>query len=273
MRRLMSTLFQLKPKDAIKSPFVIRFVVIAGVLCLWGLIVHSGYLNRALFPGPTKVVQAFWDMTLSGDLIADVGATLTRVCVGFVLGSLLGVIIGTLTARMRFLDLILGPIIQVLRPIPPIALVPLAIVWLGLGEVSKATIITWGVFFPVWVNTYTGVSAVDNTVIWAARSLGASRRRVLVKVVLPSALRHVVAGMRVGVAIAFVCVVVAEMLGAYVGLGFRINTSYLVFRVDRMMVGLLTLGLLGATADWLFMKMVVKVLPWYALNTGYRNHA
>ncbi len=252
---------------------VLQVVMAPFVLLLWESLARSGYLNRALFPGPANVASALWSMLLSGELLADLCATLARVFVGFALGSLLGVAIGTLTARIRVLDLILGPMIQILRPIPPIALVPLAVVWLGLGEVSKATIITWGVFFPVWVNTYIGVSGVDDTVVWAARSLGASHRRVLLKVVLPAALRHVVAGMRVAVAIAFICVVVAEMLGASVGLGFRINTSYLVFRVDRMMVGLLMLGLLGATADWLFMKMVVKVLPWYALNTGHRNHA
>ncbi|HPG41112.1 MAG TPA: ABC transporter permease [bacterium] len=252
--------------DSLKYLRILPIPLLIGV---WEILARAGFLNRALFPSPSDVVLAFGKMTLSGELFFDIGATLLRVFFGFVFGSMLGILIGVLTARIKILDILFGQIIQILRPIPPIALVPLAVVWLGLGEFSKITIITWGVFFPVWVNTYIGVAGVDHSVIWAAQSLGANRRRVLFRVVLPASFRHVIAGMRVAIAIAFICVVVAEMLGASRGLGFRINTSYLVFRVDKMMVDLIMLGLLGAITDWLFIQSINKFMPWYILNSNH----
>lgn len=241
---------------------------ILGLLLIWEIIARAGYLNEVLFPSLSAVILAFSSMLTSGELIWDALATFGRALSGFILGSVVGIVVGILTARVQLLDKSIGQVINILRPIPPIALVPLAIVWLGLGEISKIAIITWGVFFPVWINTYIGVSSVDESLVWAARSLGASHKRLLFNVILPASLTHVVAGMRVSIAIAFICVVVAEMSGAYIGLGYRINTSYLVFRVDRMLVGLLTLGGIGALSDWAFVRLVTKVMPWHQLNRG-----
>jgi ABC-type nitrate/sulfonate/bicarbonate transport system permease component len=204
-------------------------------------------------------------MLRSGELIWDGLITAGRVLLGFILGSALGIVIGVLTARIQLMDQTVGQLIQVLRPIPPIALVPLAVVWLGLGEISKISIIMWGVFFPVWVSTHIGVSSVNKEVIWAAQSLGASGRKVLFRVVLPAAGRHVVSGMRVAIAIAFICVVVAEMSGALDGLGYRINKAYVVFRVDRMIADLTVLGLLGALSDYGFARLVSRLMPWFRL--------
>lgn len=247
---------------------IIRVFPIPILILIWEGISRSGFLNSALFPAPTAVLIAFLKMLSSGELIIDIAVTVSRASIGFVLGSFFGIIIGIFTARIKLLNQSLGQIIQIFRPIPPIALVPLAIVWIGISELSKVTIITWGVFFPVWINTHVGVLNIDKVIIWAASALGASPKRLLFKVVLPSSLPHIIAGMRVSIAIAFICVVVSEMLGAYSGLGFRINTSYLVFRVDRMIVGLLTLGGLGALGDWIFMRIVARVMPWLSLNKG-----
>ena len=243
-----------------------RFLPVPLLLILWEMIARCGYLNEALFPAPSAAFHTFLDMLASGELVKDTLVTLARAIAGFLVGSGLGIVAGTLTARIRLVDQSLGQIIQLLRPIPPIAIVPLVVVWLGLGEFSKLTIIAWGVFFPVWVNTYVGVSRVSKELSWAAMSLGASPKRLLFCVVLPAALSHVVAGMRVAVAIALICVVVAEMVGAYIGLGYRINTSYMVFRVDRMIVGLAMLGVLGAILDRLFVRFISKIMPWYSGN-------
>ena len=248
-----------------------RLLPVPLLLMLWETIARCGYLNEALFPAPSAAFRTFVQMLASGELIKDTLATLARAIAGFFLGSALGVFAGTVTARIRLVDQSLGQIIQLLRPIPPIAMVPLVVVWLGLGEFSKLTIVAWGVFFPVWVNTYVGVSRVEKELTWAAMSLGAGPKRLLFQVVLPAALSHVVAGMRVAVAIALICVVVAEMVGAYVGLGYRINTSYMVFRVDRMIVCLAMLGVLGAILDKLFVRLISKFMPWYSgNNTGGR---
>jgi NitT/TauT family transport system permease protein len=234
-------------------------------LCVWWGIAEAGFLNPALFPPPQAAFIALVEMLGSGELLLDITATMRRVVVGYALGSSLGIIVGILTARVTAINQTVGQLIQVLRPIPPISLVPLAVVWLGLGELSKTSIIMWGVFFPVWVSTHVGVSGISKELIWAAQSLGAGGSRVLMRVVLPASLRYVVSGMRVAIAIAFICVVVAEMAGALEGLGYKINKSYVVFRVDRMLADLVVLGLLGALSDVGFAKLVNRLMPWYRL--------
>jgi NitT/TauT family transport system permease protein len=235
------------------------------ILGVWWGLSQAGFLNPSLFPSPAATFLALLDMIKSGEIISDIGMTLGRVLLGFVFGSTLGILVGVMTARIHVINRTVGQVIQVLRPIPPIALVPLAVVWLGLSEIAKVSIIIWGVFFPVWVSTHVGVASINKELIWAAQSLGAGNGTVLIRVVLPGALRYVISGMRVAIAIAFICVVVAEMSGALQGLGYRINTSYVVFRVDRMIASLAVLGLLGALSDVGFAKLVNKVMPWYRL--------
>jgi NitT/TauT family transport system permease protein/sulfonate transport system permease protein len=229
----------------------------------WEAISRSGLVNANLFPPPSVVFRTAGEMLISGELIVDVALSLQRVVVGFIAGSILGVILGVLAGRMVFFDRSLGRLIQLFRPIPAIAFVPLAIIWLGLGEPSKYFLITWGVFFPMWLNTYIGVSRVDPTLIWAAKSLGATDRKILYEVIIPYAVPFIIAGARIGIAIAFVCLVAAEMAGAFSGIGYRISASHMMFRIDKMMVALAMLGVLGASADFLFSKSISRIIPWY----------
>jgi ABC-type nitrate/sulfonate/bicarbonate transport system permease component len=200
-------------------------------------------------------------MILSGQLLLDILASLRRAFIGFVVGSFLAVCLGLLTGRIAAFDNSIGEVIRILRPIPSIALVPLAIVWFGLGELSKCLLVIWGVFFPVWMSTHAGATEVEQNVIWAAQSLGASRFRMLIEVILPSSFPYIIAGMRTGVATAFVVLISAEMAGSFVGLGYRIYASHLVFRVDKMLVGIIVLGILGAATDQIFAALSRRV-PW-----------
>ncbi len=229
----------------------------------WEAISRSGLINIQLFPPPTEVFKALIGLVASGDLLNDIAWSVMRALAGFGLGAFLGILMGVLTGRIPFFNRFFTPLIQVFRPIPSIAFVPLAIVWFGLGEASKVFLVTWGVFFPVWINTFLGVTGVENTYFWAARSLGASDRRIMIEVLLPAALPLIVAGMRVGVALAFLNLVAAEMAGAYVGLGFRVESSHMVFRVDQMIVGIIGLGVLGATSDRGFAYIIKVLIPWY----------
>jgi NitT/TauT family transport system permease protein/sulfonate transport system permease protein len=208
-------------------------------------------------------------MVGTGELLQDIFVSLQRALIGFFFGSLLGILLGIATGRNRIIDRSIGPLVQLLRPIPSIAIVPLAIVWFGLGEMSKYFLVFWGVFFPVWINTHIGASNVQKNFLWVARSLGAKGSRVLYEVIFPAAAPFIIAGMRTGIAIAFICLVAAEMAGAYGGVGYRVYVSHLVFRVDKMMVGIITLGLMGAVADMLFVGIVNWLLPWYRKNSDY----
>lgn len=231
-------------------------------LVVWELFSRFVASNMKIFPPPTIVGQELWRMIESGMLVSDMWASLIRSLAGFALGSLIAITIGLLTGRVSFIRALLEPVIQLLRPIPSIAFVPLSLFWFGLGESSKVFLITYGVFFPVWLNTHVGVSTVDPILIRAARSLGCDGRRLFTRVILPASVPFVVAGLRVGIAVAFIVLVAAEMLGASKGVGFRIGQSHEIYRADRMMVGLLTLGVMGGLADFLFATGSRKAVFW-----------
>lgn len=227
---------------------------------------RSGVVNTMLFPPPSVVWTALWAMMRSGEMMEDILVSAKRGAVGYGLGCFGGIVIGTLTGRSKPIDRMMGPIIHVLRSFPPVAIVPFAILWFGIAETSKYFLVFWGVFFPVWVNAHAGMSQVERVYLWAAESLGAGRMQLIAEALLPSALPHILAGMRVAIGIALICVFVAEMSGAYEGVGFRISTSYLIFRVDKMLASLVVLGALGAAADGLFRLVTGYLFPWTRLQ-------
>ncbi len=229
---------------------------------LWEVFSRSGTISINLFPPPSRVLREAAKMLQSGMMLGDITASGKRALASFALGSAIGVSVGLLTGRSSLVRALVEPLIQLFRPIPSIAFVPLSILWFGLGEESKLFLISYAVFFPVWLNTHVGVTNVDRHLIRAARCLGANERHLFYEVILPASLPHVLVGLRVGIAIAFLVLVAAEMSGANAGIGFRIEASHLVFRADRMLVGLLLLGVLGATTDFLFNKLVHRFAFW-----------
>jgi ABC-type nitrate/sulfonate/bicarbonate transport system permease component len=233
------------------------------VLLLWELLARSGIYNAKLFPAPTTIVRAFREMIAAGEFVHDALTSIGRALVGFGAGALLGVSIGVLTGRSRTWRFLLHPILQSLRSIPSIGLLPLAILFFGLDEMSKYFLVFWGVFFPVWINSHLGVTGVEQRYLWAAKSLGAEDWRLTWEVVLPGSLPLIIAGMRVGIGLAFLNLVAAEMSGASAGLGYRVSASHLVFRSDKMIAALVALGILGAASDAVFRFLAGKIAPWY----------
>jgi ABC-type nitrate/sulfonate/bicarbonate transport system permease component len=234
-------------------------LALLGFLILWEGISSLNLYHTVFFPPPTVIVKAFYSMIQSGELLSDILVSLQRALIGFFVGSLFGAIVGVLTGRLRFFDYTIGQLARGFRPIPTIALVPLAIVWFGLGELSKYILVIWGVFFPVWINTHLGASQVERSMIWAAKSLGADKYKMLYEIILPSSLPFVIAGMRTGMATAFFVLVAAEMTGAFGGIGYRVFASHLVFRVDKMMVAIAMLGIIGALTDLLFATIIKAI--------------
>jgi NitT/TauT family transport system permease protein len=229
----------------------------------WEAVSRSGLYNIHLFPPPSRVALALGEMLSEGTLLIDLLFSIKRVLVGFLLGSFMGVFAGILTGRGRLFERTFGQLIQLFRPIPVIAFVSLTIVWFGIGELSKYFLILWGVFFPVWLNTHVGISRVEVSYIRVAQSLGADKKRILKEVILPAAIPYIFTGMRISIAVAYICLVVAEMTGASEGLGYRISVTHLVFRIDKMIGILVVLGALGALSDSFFVSFRNKLLPWY----------
>lgn len=231
-------------------------------LALWWALSASGWVGADLLPTPPMVWAAARELADEGVLWTDLRVSLTRAAIGFLIGASLGIAVGLCTARLLSANLLLNPILSLLRPVPAIALVPLAIVWFGIGEASKHFVIAYTVFLAVWLSTHHGASSVAGTWIRASRALGASRRREFLEVVVPAAAPHIVAGLRMGAALAFLSLVAAELSGASAGIGYRIQEARQYIRTDRMIVGLVELGVLGASLDALFVRLGRRVVHW-----------
>jgi NitT/TauT family transport system permease protein len=232
------------------------------LLLVWELISRSGGVNVALFPPPTKVLLALWEMIRSGELFYDMRASYVRLLLGLLTGALAGVGLGLLTGRFKPIAEALTPLIQLFRPLPPVAIIPLVIVWFGIGEVAKVFSIGFAVFFPVWLNTHLGAGQVPQRLLWSASTLTTSRAKIFWRVVFPASLPFIVAGLRTGIAVAFVMVFVAELTGASEGIGYEISTAHLSYRIDKMMAALAVLGASGALGDYIFAKGALKKYPW-----------
>ena len=235
---------------------------VAFVFLLWEWISRSGTLNPALFPPPTKVVTTTLQMAWSGQLLLDVAASGQRLLVGYAAGAFLGVLLGTLTGRYALPRAIFSPIIQMLRPIPPISFVPIAVLWFGLGEFSKYFLVFWGVFFVVWISTHLGVLGIDRVYVNAAQALGANERVLLLEVTLPAALPMVLSGLRTALPIGFYSLVAGEIAGAMHGVAYMIELAHTNFQVDKMFGGLIVLGLFSTVADRVFVWTTAALFPW-----------
>lgn len=242
-----------------------------GFFVIWEAISRSGLVNNIMLPAPTTIVLSGWELLTSGELLRHLGASLWRSLLGFVAGSTLAIAVGVAMAQLPLLNATINPLVQMFRAIPALAFVPLAIFWFGIGELSKVFLIAWGVFFPVWVNTYLGVRDTNPLLGRAAASLGARGWRKFAFVVIPGALPFIIAGLRVSLSVALVLLVASELAGAAFGVGYLIQMSQQVFRVDYMFVGLIVLGIMGVAADFLFEGAVRRLLPWYGAEKSLRE--
>ena len=232
-------------------------------LLLWQLVSTSGEVNRIITPAPTDVVRAVVRALRQGTLLIDIGWSISRVLVGYITGAVCGVFVGLVTARFKLLDNLLSPTLQTLRPIPPIAIVPLTIIWFGLSESAKYFLIAWGVFFVVWIATYMGVQRINPLLIRAAQSLGVPEKRMLREVIFPGALPYIAVGLRTSVTIAFYSLVAAEVAGAFAGIAYRVNVSHQNMQTALMIGSLFVLGLISALADYLFNVIARRVVFWH----------
>lgn len=215
----------------------------------------------SLMPPPTEVVAAAWELLRSGDLLVHFWASLKREMVAFVYACA-AIPLGVLMGWSRTAQNLLEPVFEMLRPIPPIAWIPLAILWFGISDLQNQFIIFLGIFFPLLINTITGVKNVEHNIVRAARCLGASEKDVLVKVVFRAALPQIITGVRVGLGVGWMALVAAELVGATSGLGWLISDARSVLRTDIILVGMISIGLAGLLIDQGLRWVARKLLPW-----------
>jgi ABC-type nitrate/sulfonate/bicarbonate transport system permease component len=219
--------------------------------------------NPFLIPPPLEVVRAAVPMILSGEILADVSISMVRVLVGFLTGSFAAIVMGVLLGRVRFVHDLLDPIIELLRYLSPTAMIPIAVIWFGIGELSKYFLIFWGTFFIVLINTIAGVWRAPIARERAAECLGANRMQIFVFVVVPSAVPYIVTGMRVAMASSFMSIIPAEILAADSGIGYLLQKSSMLLQTNRIFVALLTICILGFTVDRVFRFLVDRTMARY----------
>lgn len=251
---------------ALRSPFMMLVSLALGV-ALWDLLA-TAMSNRHLIPTPSAVYKAAIPMIASGELLTHVGISLVRVAIGFISGSVLAVLFGILMGRLRFVNELLDPIIEFLRYLSPTAMIPIAVIWFGIGEMSKYFLIFWGTFFFVLINTIAGVMRMPLARERAAQCLGATRPQIFALVVIPSTMPYIVTGMRIAMASSFMSIIPAEMLAADSGLGYLLQSSGLLLQTDRIFVALAAISLLGFASDRLFRWAVAKTLSRYMARPG-----
>lgn len=230
--------------------------IVAGIGVFWAL----SFIT--ILPSPPAVVSKTIDLASNGTLFADIGASLGRVLVGFLLGTLLAVPVGFLMGWYSIVRGLLHPWVQFVRMIPPLAILPLSIVVLGTGEVARVFVIFLASFLAAIVATYQGVVIVDSTLINAARVLGAGDGTIFLRVVVPASSPFIFVGMRVGLGSSWATLVASELIAAQQGLGFRMQQAQLYFDLPTIFVSILFIGVLGLLMDRLLMAIERRVTSW-----------
>jgi NitT/TauT family transport system permease protein len=256
----------------------VGLIVPAVVIAAWQAVAMLGWVNPQVLPSPLAVVEKWiayllpmqpytegnWlQWALSGELIHDSMGSLYRVVVGFIIGAGLALPLGLAMGASARVYAWMNPLVQLLRPIPPIAYIPLSILWFGLGNPPAVFLIALGAFFPVLMNTIAGVRQVDGIYIRAARNLGASGGTMFLRVMLPAAVPYILSGVRIGIGTAFIVVIVSEMIAVNNGLGFRILEAREYFWSDKIIAGMISIGLIGLAIDIGMNKLNNHLLRWH----------
>jgi sulfonate transport system permease protein len=250
-----------------QEKIILSISSVMGFLFLWYLVTEIfGFMPAIVLPSPEKVFFTIYEKTLvpvgEEKLFGHIGASLVRILVGVGIALGLAIPLGVLMGWYEDLDSLASPVIEVLRPIPPIAWIPLAILWFGIGLGSKVFIIAIGVFFPTLINTYIGVKFVDPLLIKAAQTLGAKDKNILWEVVVPASIPLIAAGVRIGVGLGMMCLVAAELVAASTGLGYLIMLGGDDLKPELSITGMILIGILGLIADRIILGIERRVIYW-----------
>jgi len=277
----MTSVIEISPAKPVARAFrasqaLERFVVPALLIAGWEAFARSGYLPPALLPAPSAVLHALGDwifgfdettQTYSGHWLRDAFASGLRVFGGFALASVLGILAGVAIGWSRLFEKTLEPTLQMLRPIPPVSWIPLAIIWFGIANKPAIFLVFLGAIFPVLMNTIHGVKTVDHNLARAGAMMGATERQLLASIVFPAALPSIFSGLRIAIGSAWMLTVTAEMVAVKSGLGYVLWDSYYFLRYDLVLAAMISIGLLGYLSDLGLKAIMARVLHWQSATT------
>ena len=240
-------------------PWAVPLLIIAA----WQAAAQLGWLSSRILPAPWAVLKAFWQLSASGELWKHLATSTWRALTGFAIGGGLGLGLGLLTGSLRRAETLLDGTVQMIRNIPPLALIPLVILWFGIDETAKIFLVSLGVFFPIYVNTFHGIRAVDPGLVEMARSYGLTGWALYRAVILPGALPSILVGVRFSLGFMWVILIVAETISATSGIGYLTMNAREFLQTDIVLVGILLYALLGKLADVLARALERWWLRWH----------
>jgi len=232
------------------------------LLLLWELASRTGLIPERTLAAPSTVIGTLAGMIVSGELPSNLLVSFGRASIGLAIGLAVGIVLALIAGLSRKGEVTIDPLMQIKRTIPVVALSPLLIVWFGIGETTKITLIAFAAVFPVYINLYSGIRAVDARLIDAGRSFGLSRLELIQHVILPGALPSLLVGLRFSLSVSILVLVIAEQINASAGLGYLINNARDFMRTDIIVVCLMVYALLGLGADWLVRAIESRALAW-----------
>lgn len=232
------------------------------LLSIWEIGARAGFIDARFFPAPTTIFVVFLEMVRSGELWTHLQVSLQRIVIGFILGAVPGIFLGLAIGLLPFVRAVLQPLVDATFPIPKVAIFPLLILTLGLGEASKYAIIAIAVVYLVLINTVAGVRNIDRIYFDVGRNYRATSLMTFTDIAFPGALPTILAGLRLGLGVALLIIVAAEYVGAKSGIGYLIWTSWQVFQVEQMYVGIMVTAVLGFGSALLLNEVERRVIPW-----------
>jgi len=232
------------------------------ILIIWQLAGVFGLVSKTVLPTPLDIFLAFQELIKTGELFGHLSISVFRAAAGFFIGGGLGIILGTIVGFSTRSEQYLDPSVQMLRTVPHLAVAPLFVLWFGFGETSKVLLIADGAFFPLYVNAFLGIRGVDSKLFDVARVLEFSKRKLITKLILPSALPNLLLGARLSLGVAWVSLVVAELMGSTEGIGYMIMDARQFSNTDIVFVGIIIFAFVGKFSDSLVRLLEVKFLRW-----------
>lgn len=245
----------------LKNKFI-PFVVPILLLIIWYILTEFNFVNTKLFPSPVEVVQAFITMTASGELIKHTWASAQRAIIGFTIGGLIGVFLGVLNGLYPIAEQFLDSTIQMIRNIPHLALIPVVIIWFGIGEEGKIFLVVLGVFFPIYVNTFYGIRSIDKGLIEMAKVYGLKGTGLFRKVILPGALPATLVGVRQSLGIMWLTLIVSETVAVDSGIGYMAMNARDFMKMDVIILSIIIYAILGKLSDLIAKALESRLLRW-----------
>lgn len=232
------------------------------VLIIWQLAGVFDLVSKTVLPTPLDILLAFQELIKTGELFGHLSISVFRAAAGFFIGGSLGIILGTIVGFSTRSEQYLDPSVQMLRTVPHLAVAPLFVLWFGFGETSKVLLIADGAFFPLYVNAFLGIRGVDSKLFDVARVLEFNKRKLITKLILPAALPNLLLGARLSLGVAWVSLVVAELMGSTEGIGYMIMDARQFSNTDIVFVGIIIFAFVGKFSDSLVRLLEVKFLRW-----------